>query len=78
MSNKKVKRNIMIDSHLFIRAKRRNAVSYTRDVYTNGIVNFYIRHAYFPKYHAKLYKFSERLIPVNYIVFVRLLFPSHK
>lgn len=52
MSNKKVKRNIMIDSHLFIRAKRRNAVSYTRDVYTNGIVNFYIRHAYFPKYHA--------------------------
>ena len=35
------------------------AITISRNVYTNGIGNFYIRHIYFPCYHASLDKFVE-------------------
>lgn len=48
--------------------------SMRRNVYTNGIGNFHIRHGYFPNYHACIAKYLEfRSIPENYICFNRII-----
>lgn len=55
-----------------VAVKELKAITISRDVhvYTNGIGNFYIRHVYFPNYHARHDKFLNFCsIPVNYVVF---------
>lgn len=54
----------------FIKIRNNICIYWTRDVYTNWLGIFYIRHVHFSNYHLNLDKFFKLcLIPVKYVVF---------